>query len=377
MRKLTLLFLLVIMLSVTATAQSCPSIVESALDAVDEVCEDAGRNQACYGNIDMDAEPQPGISDFAFDDVGDIEDVGKLQSLELSPLDEDAGIWGVALMRLQADIPDTLPGQNVTFLLFGDVEIVNDVSPGDPGHPMEAFYLRTGIGDAGCDEAPESGLLVQTPDGVEQVAFNVNGVDVSMGSTVFFQAQPGREMRVSTVEGAAVMTIDGETHAAIAGTRLRVPIDDDLRPIGPPPPPESYDDGEFNALPVRTLDRPIDIAPPLPPEPPPCPPGDDCPRPPDDDRPCVYPPRPGDPPLPEWEDRPFCDEPDGPPPDDDRPCVYPPQPGDPPLPEWEDRPFCPEPTPPPPPDDGVRDGDSVEDTSLLPTPTYDDGETSR
>jgi hypothetical protein len=43
----------------------------------------------------------------------------------LQPLSGD--IWGVALMRLQANIPETLPGQNVTFLLFGDVEIRNAV----------------------------------------------------------------------------------------------------------------------------------------------------------------------------------------------------------------------------------------------------------
>src|SRR5690606_20836366 len=35
--------------------------------------------------------------------------------------------WGVALMQIQANLPDTLPGQNVTFLLFGDVTIEEEV----------------------------------------------------------------------------------------------------------------------------------------------------------------------------------------------------------------------------------------------------------
>ena len=30
-------------------------------------------------------------------------------------------------MKLQANLPDSLPGQNVTFLMFGDVQIQNAV----------------------------------------------------------------------------------------------------------------------------------------------------------------------------------------------------------------------------------------------------------
>ena len=32
-------------------------------------------------------------------------------------------------MRLQANIPDTLPGQSVSFLVFGDVQLENKVTP--------------------------------------------------------------------------------------------------------------------------------------------------------------------------------------------------------------------------------------------------------
>ena len=30
---------------------------------------------------------------------------------------------------------------------------------------MQAFYFRSGIGDAPCAEAPNSGILIQTPEG--------------------------------------------------------------------------------------------------------------------------------------------------------------------------------------------------------------------
>src|SRR5262249_14818906 len=153
-------------------------------------------------NVSLTAEPQPGVSNFKFERDGDIVDVNDISTLKLEPLDEAAGTWGLVLMQLQADIPDSLPGQNVTFLMFGDVELENAVSEDDTTHtPMQAFYLKTGLSDSPCEEAPDSGLLVQTPEGIETVSFNVNGVDVEIGSTVLFQAQPDDEMIISPVEG--------------------------------------------------------------------------------------------------------------------------------------------------------------------------------
>ncbi len=106
-----------------APAEMCTTIVQAALEAADQACSSTGRNQVCYGNILGDAVPADGVTELNFADVGDIEQVQNIQSLHLSPLNEATQQWGVALMQLQANLPDTLPGQNVTFLLFGDVEI--------------------------------------------------------------------------------------------------------------------------------------------------------------------------------------------------------------------------------------------------------------
>ena len=207
---------------VLAQDDLCPDLVTEALTQVEEFCEAAGRNEACYGNVALTAEAQPEVTNFEFQQAGDIVSVADILTIRLSEMDEDNNIWGVALLRLQADIPDTLPGQNVTFLLFGDVEITNTAT--DEQNPMQAFILKTGFGDSLCSEAPDSGLLVQTPDGVEEVTFSVNGVDVGVGSTVLFQADPGNEMTVSTVEGNALMTYEEELYPVVAGTQLRVPV---------------------------------------------------------------------------------------------------------------------------------------------------------
>ncbi|MBA3874424.1 MAG: hypothetical protein H0X30_35290, partial [Anaerolineae bacterium] len=113
---------------VLAQINSCPEIVSKALSEADAACKQTGRNQACYGNFNLQATGQPGAENFSFNEVGDIVNIADVQSLKLSPMNVDKGQWGVALMKLQVNIPNTLPGQNVTFLLFGDVEITNAVN---------------------------------------------------------------------------------------------------------------------------------------------------------------------------------------------------------------------------------------------------------
>jgi len=255
---ITICSLILFSISVIAQSEQCPVIIESALDSLDNFCQNAERNQACYGNVNLVAEPKSDISDFQFEQIGDIVDLTDIESMQLSPLDETTGEWGLVLMQLQADIPNTLPGQNVTFILFGDVQLI-DVSEDDE-NPMQAFFLHTGVGETSCSDAPQDGLLVQTPEGVEQVAFNINGVDVQVGSTVFFQATPGEEMIVNTVEGTAAYDFDGEIYPAIAGTRMRLPVDDDLLPRGLPELPEQYQAEQLRRLPVHLLQRRIDVA---------------------------------------------------------------------------------------------------------------------
>jgi hypothetical protein len=262
-RKL-ILTLITLLLASTAYSQgqSCPAIVETALEAVEEVCADAGRNQACYGNVELNALPQPGVQSFEFSQRGDIVNVADVAEMALKPLNETAGTWGVALMRLQASLPDTLPGQNVTLLLFGDVSIAPNPDA-EATSPMQAFYFRSGIGDAPCSEAPSSGIIVQTPEGATEVTFNINGVDVSMGSTVLLRAMPGEEMTVSALEGSAVINVRGELYAVIAGTWARLPIDRDLRILDAPALPTAYNDENLAALPLNLLARRIQARTPL------------------------------------------------------------------------------------------------------------------
>ncbi len=107
----------------------CPPIVGRALESVGTACAGLGRNSACYGYRSVSAtfsSPQPvGF----FSRVGDTADLFTLETVRTSPLDLARNQWGVALLNLQASLPNTLPGQNLTFLLLGDAQIENAVAP--------------------------------------------------------------------------------------------------------------------------------------------------------------------------------------------------------------------------------------------------------
>ena len=124
----------------------------------------------------------------------------------------------------------------MTFLLFGEVEIENAVeAPTDETEdeealtPMQAFFFRSGIGDAQCEGAPDSGLLIQTPKGAQKIEFTVNEVNITLASTAYLQAQPGDDLIINVVEGQATVEAFGVEQIVLAGARVRVPLDDNLR----------------------------------------------------------------------------------------------------------------------------------------------------
>jgi len=125
---------------------------------------------------------------------------------------------------------------------------------------MQAFTFRSGIGDAPCEGAPDSGILIQTPEGAGEITLTANGVNITLASTIYLQAQPGGEsLVVNALEGHVMV----EDQVVPPGSRVHVPLDDELRATGPPSQPEPYDDAIVAVLPVDNLEREIIIPPAL------------------------------------------------------------------------------------------------------------------
>ena len=160
---------LVLMAPTTALSQTasqgetCPALVRSAYTTTADLCEDTGRNQACYGHSLLEARPQPDASLFKFDQEGDLADVDQIQSLRLSVMDDMTGAWGITLMRLQANMPDSQLGKNVTLLLVGDVEISADTT--EPTTTQEAVVRARGNVNVRQSPSLDAEAITSLPSG--------------------------------------------------------------------------------------------------------------------------------------------------------------------------------------------------------------------
>lgn len=192
------IIVLLSLVSLVSAQDSCPADVDDAIALLNNTCFGIGRNQACYGNGDIVAIP---VSNATIDFVapGDSATVDNIASLILSPFEADFAEWGVAVLVLQANLPDTLPGQNVTMLLLGDTTFFNDNG---------AYYFTSGIGSPTCNQAPD-GMMIQTPDGVGEVNLTMNGINITLGSTAYLGTLEENILTFALLEGNASLSIDG------------------------------------------------------------------------------------------------------------------------------------------------------------------------
>lgn len=208
MRKF--IFIVLVLVSVIGIVQAqsslCGAIVEDALSFVDDYCDGLDPNSACYGASDVQSttveQPRP---DNFFDSPGDRARLVQLTEISPQPLIIGKGEFGVALLNLQADVPDTIPGQSVLFLLTGGARLTNEVEEdNDEQEPFQAFYFLPGIGDADCYEA-EPMLTIQTPEDVS-VNFTFNGVETEFAPGTLLTITP----TVCTVHRGKITQVVGD-----------------------------------------------------------------------------------------------------------------------------------------------------------------------
>lgn len=110
---------------------ACPALVEQALFQLGGSCTNLDRNSACYGFNRVDATFSQSVAPDFFSKPSDRTQLASLKTIQTAPLDLALQQWGIAVMNAQANVPDTLPGQAVTFLLMGDTQVENAVTTSD------------------------------------------------------------------------------------------------------------------------------------------------------------------------------------------------------------------------------------------------------
>lgn len=211
---------------------TCQELIDRAIQSSSASCDMIGANQICYGNNTIVAELLPG-SDDRFEQRGDTTGLDKLKRLSASPLNLAGGEWGIAIAKVMANLPRTLPGQTVTMVVFGNTTLDKDATS------LETYYFSSVLGKIDCEQVPFDGLMITMPDG-QGAKFMINGAEMVIMGNASLQATKGGEMSVSMYSGSANITAYGQSQLVLAGEKTSMELGgpDGTYAVSPPTVPE-------------------------------------------------------------------------------------------------------------------------------------------
>ncbi|MBC7813388.1 MAG: SH3 domain-containing protein [Burkholderiales bacterium] len=131
----------------------CPAMIQTVFAEIDRNCSSLERNSACYGFQQVQAAFNEEMPDDYFTHPADLAPLSMIDTIQTLPLDPVTSNWGVALMKAQANLPDTVPGQSVVFVLMGDVEVENRVAPENLWRPTNPVSM-TALANANVRSGP-------------------------------------------------------------------------------------------------------------------------------------------------------------------------------------------------------------------------------
>lgn len=99
---------------------ACNTLVLQAVREIGRDCAELGRNEACYGNTLVTATLSD--PDLTFAESGDIVAVTNLAQLSTAAADPATNEWGIALLDLVADLPES-GSDNLRLVVFGGVDV--------------------------------------------------------------------------------------------------------------------------------------------------------------------------------------------------------------------------------------------------------------
>lgn len=120
--KLLASFMLLCIVSSAAAQEDCAPRIQSAVQATAAACAATPRNFACFGSAPAEARARMGAPEPVFAQPADLADLSGVRRLTVGANEVE---WGVAVMSVQANLPDNPLSENVTMVAFGDVQMTN------------------------------------------------------------------------------------------------------------------------------------------------------------------------------------------------------------------------------------------------------------
>ena len=230
-------------LTATVIAQnnaSCQALIDRAIQASGNSCGGTGSNEVCYGNTTIKAELAPDATQ-RFSERGDTIAINALQRLSASPLNLNNNEWGIAVFKVIANLPRSLPGETVTMVVFGNATLDNNSGN------LESFYFTSELGQIACKKVPYDGLMITSPEG-GGIRFTINGAELTLIGNASIKAIKNGDMEVSVYKGSGRLVSNGQEQYIGAGQKVSVQLggENGNQSIGGPSEPQPLTEDELN-----------------------------------------------------------------------------------------------------------------------------------
>jgi hypothetical protein len=221
------------------TQATCQELIDRAMQASGDYCNQIGSNQVCYGNNTLTAELVNSTAS-RFSQRGDVISVANLRRLAASPLSLASREWGIAVFKVMANLPRSLPGETITMVVFGNTTLDN------PSNNLQTFYFSSSLGQIQCDQVPFDGLMITMPDGAG-VSFVIDGAEMTLMGNASIKATKNGAMEVSMYSGSAYIVSNGQSQIVTAGqsTSMDLGGPDGTSAISPPSAPQPLSPAEL------------------------------------------------------------------------------------------------------------------------------------
>ncbi len=137
-------------------------------------CASLEHNSGCYGYQQVQAAFLDAVEDDFFSEPADRTDLTSLVTIAGSEMNVKDEIWGISILKVQANIHNALPDDHLILLSLGDITLENAVEPETALLPLEPVII-TSIADAPLYKAPDVSS--------EQPAIATTGTSLAVDAT--------------------------------------------------------------------------------------------------------------------------------------------------------------------------------------------------
>ncbi|MCY3832976.1 MAG: LysM domain-containing protein [Chloroflexi bacterium] len=115
----------------SAQDRHCGQTVVRAIASLRQNCAGLARNSLCYGHPTVDIAFAEDAAVEAFNRPADRAPLVNLARIQSSGLEQERQHFGIALLNLSANLPQTYQGPGIIIMLAGDAAVENEINPAE------------------------------------------------------------------------------------------------------------------------------------------------------------------------------------------------------------------------------------------------------